>query len=364
MREKCKNLALLLLPALFLFGFSVWSLVKKDDTVSVSERRDLAQLPSASVSTVLSGSFMEEFERYTLDQFPLRDRFRTLKALTAVKLLRQSDNNGLYLQDGSAVKLDYPLDADSVSSAASRFEALYTRYLQGTDCRIYLSVIPDKNYYTDERYPKMDYAALKAELSAAMPYADDIDLTDLLTLDSYYRTDPHWRQEALTETASRLAERMDAELPAEFRTVRLDTPFYGAYYGQAALPLRPDTLCYLTNDVLDRCRVFDYEADAWTTLYDETAASSADPYALFLSGSKSLLRIENPEATGDRELIVFRDSFGSSIVPLLAGGYAKITLVDIRYISPELLGRFLEFDKQDVLFLYSTTVLNSSNTLR
>ena len=60
---------------------------------------------------------------------------------------------------------------------------------------------------------------------------------------------------------------------------------------------------------------------------------------------------------------IFRDSFGSSIAPLLSEGYAKITLVDIRYLRADLLERFIEFKNQDVLFLYSTSVLNHSETL-
>ena len=52
------------------------------------------------------------------------------------------------------------------------------------------------------------------------------------------------------------------------------------------------------------------------------------------------------------------------ITPLLAEGYAKITLVDIRYISPSVLGQFLTFAQQDVLFLYSTSVLNNSITIK
>lgn len=84
---------------------------------------------------------------------------------------------------------------------------------------------------------------------------------------------------------------------------------------------------------------------------------------MFLGGSKSLLTIENPCASGNRELILFRDSFGSSLAPLLAEGYARVTLVDIRYISPALLSRYVDFHGKDVLFLYSTSVLNHSETI-
>ena len=52
------------------------------------------------------------------------------------------------------------------------------------------------------------------------------------------------------------------------------------------------------------------------------------------------------------------------MAPLLVSGYRKITLVDIRYLHPDLLERYIEFDGQDVLFLYSTLVLNHSETLK
>ena len=85
---------------------------------------------------------------------------------------------------------------------------------------------------------------------------------------------------------------------------------------------------------------------------------------VFLGGSKSLISIENPNAKTDRELVMFRDSFGSSIAPLLAEDYAKITLVDIRYLPVERIGNYIDFKDQDVLFLYSTSVLNHSETLK
>ena len=42
----------------------------------------------------------------------------------------------------------------------------------------------------------------------------------------------------------------------------------------------------------------------------------------------------------------------------------KITLIDIRYIRSDILEKFIEFKNQDVLFLYSTTVLNNGIILK
>lgn len=71
-----------------------------------------------------------------------------------------------------------------------------------------------------------------------------------------------------------------------------------------------------------------------------------------------------PNAQAERKLLVFRDSFAASLLPLLAEGYSEITLADIRYLSPSMLGKFIDFTAQDVLFLYSTSVLNDSSTIK
>ena len=164
--------------------------------------------------------------------------------------------------------------------------------------------------------------------------------------------------------ASQLAEAMGVKLSEKYDTVTADAPFYGVYCGQSALPLAPDMLRYLTSETLLGCTVYDYETDSTGPVYDLPALEGEDPYSVFLSGSKSLLTITNPSADTDRELVIFRDSFASSLAPLLTSAYAKITLVDIRYVQPERLGRWLTFDSQDVLFLYSVSVLNHSETLK
>ena len=148
------------------------------------------------------------------------------------------------------------------------------------------------------------------------------------------------------------------------RNKRTGKSIYGVYYGQLALHGQPDTLYYLNNDVLENCIVYDYENRAENKIYDMEKTTGNDMYEIFLGGSKSLISIENPNAKTDRELVMFRDSFGSSIAPLLAEDYAKITLVDIRYLPVERIGNYIDFKDQDVLFLYSTSVLNHSETLK
>lgn len=185
-------------------------------------------------------------------------------------MLREKDNNGIYLADGYAAKLEYPLDESSVLHAAERFRTIYETYLSGTDARIYEAVIPDKGAFlaAQNGYPSLDYSAFSALLQKNMPYAEAIDLMPVLSLNSYYRTDLHWRQEAIVPVASQLAEAMGVKLSEKYDTVTADTPFYGVYCGQSALPLAPDTLRYLTSETLLGCTVYDYETGSTGPVYD------------------------------------------------------------------------------------------------
>ena len=330
--------------------------------LSEAERRPLAQMPSFEMTALWDGSFMKDFEEGSLDQFPLRDGFRKLKALFHYYGLGHSDNNDVYLAQGHAAKLLYPLDEDAVELALQRLNKVYDQYLKGSGSAVYAAVIPDKGYWLSDL--AMDYDAMFSLVEAGMPWAEHISLTDVLTVDDYYRTDIHWRQEALLPAARKLAQAMGVTLTEDFTEVTLDRPFYGVYHGQAALPMAAETMVLLESASTKASTVYDHESGKTVSGYDLQKLESKDLYDVFLSGSKSLLTVENPNAKTDKELVVFRDSFGSSMIPLLLENYKTVTLVDIRYMSSEVLGSFLDFHGQDVLFLYSTTVLNTKGILR
>lgn len=366
MSEKMKNLVTVILSGGILFAFFLWCLIKPATATSESERRPLAAFPKLSVETILDGTFMSKFETYTQDQFPMRDTFRTLKSISTFYVFRQKDNHSIYLQNGYASKIEYPMKQDSLDNVAKRFQFIYDTYLKNTDTKLYLSVIPDKNYFLAEKYhyPSLDYDAFISYLREKTDYLNYIDITDLLELTDYYKTDTHWRQEKIQDVADRLATSMGTTLNSNYTQKLLDQPFYGVYYGQSSLPLAAEDLYYLESDTLSSCKVFNFETNKYMSVYDMEKGHGKDPYETFLSGSISLLKIENPNATTDKELIIFRDSFGSSLAPLLVDGYASVTLVDIRYIPSQMLKSLIKFNNQDVLFMYSTIVLNNSETFK
>ena len=356
------------LVILLWLGLALFAWLKPAQEISTAERRLLEQFPEIKSETILSGTFMENFESYTLDQFPLRDNFRQLKALFHYNILKQRDNNGIYIADGFAAQLEYPLNQDALTHGLERLQWIQEHFLAGSSCKVYYAVIPDKGYYLAEQngYPAMDYEKLFSQVRTALPSATEIKLTDTLDITDYYCTDTHWRQERLFETAARICQAMGVTAPkeADYRVTALERPFYGVYYGQAVLPMAPDTMYILESDVLSSCKVLNYETGKIGSVYDMEKAAGKDQYEVYLSGSQSLLRIENPNATTDRELVIFRDSFGSSISPLLVQNYKAVTLVDIRYVNSFVLDRFIQFEGKDILFLYNTAVLNNGTQLK
>lgn len=368
MWKNVKNKIYVFSLAGILLLFSLWAWIKPVDDYSESERRLLESFPKLTLETVLSGEFMTDFEAYTLDQFPLRDTFRSLKSMASLYLFQQSDVNDLYIHEGYLAKAEYPLSETMLDFAGDKFWYLYDTYMADTDVNLYFSIVPDKNYYLapQAKQLSMDYDTLVSSMTEKTSYMEYIDLFSLLKLSNYYYTDTHWKQETLLPVAITLAGSMGTRIETNYTVNQMESPFYGVYCGQIALPVEPDTIQYLTSEILNNCIVTSYNTGmpVEKEMYDLSKANSKDPYEMFVCGNDPLVTIENPGASTEKELILFRDSFGSSIAPLLATGYRKVTLVDIRYIHPGMLGNFIEFDNQDVLFLYSTLVLNASTAFK
>lgn len=363
--EKVKNIATIALFALIIFGFLLAMFVIKDEEQSYTERRKLQQFPEISAEAVFSRTFSDKLETYLLDQFPGRDSFRTLKAVTAFDVLRQKDNSGIYLVGDGVYKMEYPLEESQVLIGAEKLNALYEEYMKGMN--VYYAVIPDKNYFVAKQngYPCMDYEKMLELLRKNIKHIHEIKLFDCLTAEDYYRTDPHWRQDKLDRVLERFEKRLGLDLPelASYEAKEF-YPFYGAYCGQSALNVKPDTITYLENGTTRSAQLYNYESDSVSGVYTPEKYNGMDAYDLFMRGAAAFQVVTNPNNGSGRELIIFRDSFASSLVPLLLEGYSKITLVDLRYMSSSLLPELISFEDQDVLFLYSTLVFNNSAMLR
>ncbi|MBQ8541648.1 MAG: hypothetical protein IJ435_09280 [Clostridia bacterium] len=351
--------------AIVLFVTSAICIVKPSGSYSESERRPLEKMPAFTAEKVFDGTFMTGFEKYATDQFPARDFLRGVKAAFVTDVLMKKDNNSLFVKDGHISKLDGSINESMLDYAATLFERLAAKHAKG---KVYFSIVPDKNLYLTENsiYPSMDYTAFIESMKQKTPFMEYVDITHLLDIDDYYKTDTHWRQEKIAPVAAFLANTMGTVIPAEYTENEVERDFYGVYHGQLALPFEADKMVYLTNSVIDQFNVTYLSTGEAVRgdVYNMKKAMGRDMYEMFLSGSESVVVIENPMAENTKELVIFRDSYASSLAPLLAQGYKKTTLVDIRYMQSAFLENYVDFSSCDVLFLYSTSVLNTSTSMK
>ena len=285
----------------------------------------------------------------------------------------------VFVMDGHLSEVVYPLKENMVNYATSLFTQIHDSYLADGDHKIAAAIVPDKNVYltasaayTDGKLadvPVMDYAAM-TELfkNGTSAWAEFIDLTSTLSLSDYYYTDMHWKQESIGETAKAICAAFGLQLSFTADTNAFTAhPFVGSYTEK---PLKSevttDTLQYLTSDLLNSVTVTDYVGGVpqGGVLYNTAITAEQKTYDLFISGPMPLQVLTSPNAATDRELIIFRDSFGSAIAPYFCEQYAKVTLVDLRYLGSGALADYIDFDDQDILFLYSTHILNSAMILK
>ena len=348
-----------------LTGMAILLICMPKQQFSVSERRRLSLIPKLTADSIEDKTYMNSMEEYLLDHFPFREQFRRIKAYYAYGVLQQKENNDIYVAEGYAGKLEYPLQQSSVEKACARMMTLQEQYFP--DAQTYYAIVPDKNYYlADKQYPILDYARLDEMIQAEIPSVQKINLYDKLHLEDYYRTDLHWKQEKITDVVDTLVQSMGQQTNTISDGWQIATEdFVGAYGAASALKTTPDKMIYRTDPSIERMQVYDYERKQYVSVYAPEKIGGMDDYDFYLWGARALLTIQNPECHNGKKLLLFRDSFGSSIAPLLAEYYEEVTLVDLRYVSAshalELLG---DTEYQDVLFLYSAPILNHGDSLR
>lgn len=341
----------------FIFTFSILNIIVPDEEISSTERRNLASFPKFEFDS----DWISDVDKYFLDHFVLREEFRSLKAIYNYYILGKLDNNDIYLKDDYIFKSNYPTNKKSISNFKDKVTRLNSLVSSGN--KVYMMVIPDKNYYLkSDEFLHIDYNYIYNEVESLG--FEMIDVRDCLELRDYYETDTHWRQERLNDVVVKMSKSMNfTDYDIDYKKNTFDK-FYGVYYGESAVKRNSEKLVYLTSDLFDRVNVKYLENKDLTTLYNLDKLNGLDAYDVYLDGASSYIEIYNDKAVSNKELVIFRDSFGSSLTPLLVNSYKKITLIDNRYISSDYFLNYVEFTNQDVLFMYSTLFINESGTLK
>lgn len=271
------------------------------------------------------------------------------------------DQKGMMNIDGMYVRAPKPLDESSLTRFCEKLKTLKADYLASASS-VKLAVIPDKSYYVKDKTDSyLDHGAMMASIGKSLDGWDVIDLEGSLSIDSYYTTDPHWRQERILPVARLIASSYGFQT-GEF-TQQSHDGFIGDYKRDIGDGVS-EKIVWLESEQTKGAAVDNFQHPEYKSVYEPSLLSTISPYDIFLGGPSPLVTITNPQVTNDKHLVLFCDSYGSSLAPLLLEGYSKITLVDLRYMVSSLLPEHVSFDNADVLFIYSAELVNNSALLR
>ena len=135
-----------------------------------------------------------------------------------------------------------------------------------------------------------------------------------------------------------------------FNGTLASTSGYETGYDEPIYIYAPDNLKNATEAVVNNVN----EKKKTATLYDTSKLKGKDKYALFLGGNYPILDIKTTADSTDR-LLIIKDSYANSLIPLLTAHYENIYVVDLRYFNGKLFQLMEQYEPEqgmDVLVLY------------
>jgi hypothetical protein len=346
----------------FTGALAIANVLSHDKPFSETENRVLEQYPRFRLSSILSGAFTSNYERYTSDQFILRDYWVSMKTYANLAWGKK-DNNGVFLgKDGYLLEQYQSPPEEALKTRAAALQALG----QATPgLRKYLMIVPTSASLLADKLPS--FAPVGAQendlnrLRGLLPQTlHDVDVYSTLykvrEKPIFYKTDHHWTTEGAYYAYQELCKQMGI-VPLgleQFDLRQVTNQFYGSLSSKSGFHhVQPDSISLYLQPINSKIQVsYIDEAHTASTLYELDNLSKKDKYAVFLNGNHALIRITT-DVPGDKRLLVVKDSYANSMIPFLTDHFREIDVVDLRYFNDSVLKLMEERQFQDMLVLYN-----------
>lgn len=236
---------------------------------------------------------------------------------------------------------------------------------------------------------RYDFSNANADQLLSGLHENGIDTIDLreyfhqtITDDQYhqlfFRTDHHWLPQTALTAASFIANHLHQKYGIEINSSNLDARHYNIenlpryFLGSAGKKvtlsqtkpedfpiLHPDFSTNIHLNIPDKGINKD---GPFEITYDRNEIDHIDyykrnPYGAYGYGDRPLVTIKNLQFAGlsDPKILIIKDSFGDTMVPLLSLGCKNITAVDLRHFDGSLRALIKEFHPDAVLILYTNS---------
>ena len=310
-------------------------------------------------------AFFTDYSTFFKQQIAGRDGWIDLHAASEQLLFRKKDYGNMLLgADGMEFARTYGLTKDehasleknlsAVESIGQRYPGLVTTVVVPSASTIYPDKVPagapllDENALLDEMFTRLSASVNVLDVRPALTAHTDEQL--------YYRTDHHWTTTGAFYAAEALCQELGKPVFDRAAHTAVEVPsFYGTSWAKSRQPgAEPDTITYYDLDApLTLYKTTGnavFEVTETTGLYDTEKFATYDKYAAFLHGNNGYSRIEGK---GEGSILIVKDSYANSLIPLLTESFATIDVVDFRGYRYGLDALIAQNNYDDVLVLYS-----------
>ncbi|WP_124099367.1 DHHW family protein [Ruminococcus sp. Marseille-P6503] len=353
---------------IFIFGFTLASIIAKDREFSEMENRNLAQKPEFSFKNLKEGKFTGDIESYLSDQLFLKDALVSLKTDCDRAALKTS-MNGIYFSDGGYLIQQYTQDMEQINENIGYIND----WAENISCPVDFILVPDAVSVLSDKLPSSavnddqmgSMAAIASMLSPKIslynPYQELKQLSDSGT-QAYYKTDHHWTSEGAKTVYDWYMKSSGQEPSGISYGVETISGFYGTLYSKAPSAFtEPDELHIYSNPDGEYTVERTNDGTVTDSLYDRSFLDKKDKYSAFLGGNFARLKISS-NAASDEKALILKDSYANAIVPFLADSYSEITMIDLRYyhFAENTVSELIDkYDIDRVILIYNMDFINS-----
>ncbi len=348
-----RNIITICVFCTLLLSGSLLSFITPDKSYSSSEKRKLAQKPTLSVSTLISGKFGSDFENYLTDQFPARDGWVTAKTFAELALGKRESNGVYFAKDGYLIgaftsinSKQFKANTAALKTLSDKLEVPMRVMLVPSAAAILTDKLPDFAPNFDQK-KLLDYVRSQG--------LDTVDVFDALYSHAseyiYYKTDHHFTSLGAyyCYAAWKSAKGESAKPLSEWKSEVLSETFRGTNYSKVNFPLAPfDTLTAYFKEA--HKVIYNGGAYVSDSVYERKYLDGSDKYAVFFNSNQATAAAQG---SGEKRLLIIKDSYANTFAQFAVDEYEQLHLIDPRFFRGSLSEYVKENRIDEVLVLYN-----------